>query len=105
MGRARLPHPVGPRLSRSHQRDRGDRHRQHFVEPHDAGHACPGGRSGEFFGLYAIAGTITVWMGPLLVEQFTLWTGDQRIGMTSIHLLFAIGFLVLLAVRMPTHAE
>ena len=38
-------------------------------------------------------------------EQFTLWSGDQRIGMTSIHLLFAIGFLVLLAVRMPTHAE
>ncbi|MEP3143110.1 MFS transporter [Qipengyuania citrea] len=66
---------------------------------------APPGRSGEFFGLYAIAGTITVWMGPLLVEQFTLWSGDQRIGMTSIHLLFAIGFLVLLAVRMPTHAE
>jgi len=66
---------------------------------------APPGRSGEFFGLYAIAGTITVWMGPLLVEQFTLWSGDQRIGMTSIHLLFAVGFLVLLAVRMPTHAE
>ena len=62
---------------------------------------APPGRSGEFFGLYAIAGTITVWMGPLLVEQFTLWSGDQRIGMTSIHLLFVIGLGVLLAVRMP----
>ncbi|WP_421991741.1 MFS transporter [Qipengyuania sp.] len=62
---------------------------------------APPGRSGEFFGLYAIAGTITVWMGPLLVEQFTLWSGDQRIGMTSIHLLFLIGLVILLAVRMP----
>ncbi len=65
---------------------------------------APPGRSGEFFGLYAIAGTITVWMGPLLVEQFTLWSGDQRIGMMSIHLLFVIGFATLLTVRMPERA-
>lgn len=62
---------------------------------------APKGRSGEFFGLYAIAGTITVWMGPLLVEQFTLWSGDQRIGMSSITILFAIGLVVLLLVKMP----
>lgn len=62
---------------------------------------APPGRSGEFFGLFAIAGTITVWMGPLLVEYFTLWSGDQRIGMTSIHLLFLIGLGILLTVRMP----
>ncbi|MBX7481064.1 MFS transporter [Qipengyuania qiaonensis] len=65
---------------------------------------APPGRSGEFFGLYAIAGTITVWMGPLLVEQFTLWSGDQRIGMVSIHLLFLIGLAALLTVRMPERA-
>ena len=61
---------------------------------------APEGRSGEFFGLYAIAGTITVWMGPLLVEQFTLWSGDQRIGMLSINLLFLVGVATLLSVRM-----
>ena len=65
---------------------------------------APPGRSGEFFGLYAIAGTITVWMGPLLVEQFTLWSGDQRIGMVSINILFIIGFVTLLTVRMPERA-
>ena len=65
---------------------------------------APPGRSGEFFGLYAIAGTITVWMGPLLVEQFTLWSGDQRIGMVSINILFIIGFATLLTVRMPERA-
>lgn len=62
---------------------------------------APQGRSGEFFGLYAIAGTITVWMGPLLVEQFTLWFNDQRIGMASISILFVVGVTVLLTVRMP----
>lgn len=60
---------------------------------------APPGRSGEFFGLYAIAGTITVWMGPLLVETFTLWFNDQRAGMASINLLFAIGVGVLLSVK------
>ena len=62
---------------------------------------APSGRSGEFFGLYAIAGTITVWMGPLLVEYFTLWSNDQRIGMASISLLFLIGLALLFTVRAP----
>lgn len=62
---------------------------------------APPGRSGEFFGLYAIAGTITVWMGPLLVQYFTLWFNDQRIGFASISLLFTIGLAILLSVKMP----
>ena len=66
---------------------------------------APEGRSGEFFGLYAIAGTITVWMGPLLVEQFTLWSGDQRIGMLSINLLFLVGVATLLSVRMTRRPD
>ncbi|WP_100261117.1 MFS transporter [Qipengyuania seohaensis] len=66
---------------------------------------APEGRSGEFFGLYAIAGTITVWMGPLLVEQFTLWSGDQRIGMLSINLLFLVGVATLLTVRMTSRHD
>lgn len=62
---------------------------------------APPGRSGEFFGLYAIAGTITVWMGPLLVEYVTLWSNDQRIGMASIAALFIAGLAILLTVKMP----
>ncbi|ABC63552.1 MFS transporter [Erythrobacter litoralis] len=65
---------------------------------------APPGRSGEFFGLYAIAGTITVWMGPLLVEVFTTAFNDQRIGMASISMLFLIGLAVLVTVRMPERA-
>jgi len=65
---------------------------------------APNGRSGEFFGLYAIAGTVTVWIGPMFVEYFTLWTNDQRLGMASISLLFATGLGILLFVRMPGRA-
>jgi len=66
---------------------------------------APPGRSGEFFGLYAIAGTITVWMGPLLVETFTLWFNDQRAGIASINLLFAVGVTVLLSVKVDRKAK
>ncbi len=66
---------------------------------------APPGRSGEFFGLYAIAGTITVWMGPLLVESFTLWFNDQRAGMASINLLFVVGVGVLLSVKVENTAK
>lgn len=66
---------------------------------------APPGRSGEFFGLYAIAGTITVWMGPLLVEHFTLWFTSQRVGMASISTLFLIGLAILFSVKMPERSE
>ncbi len=62
-------------------------------------HLAPKGRSGEFFGLYAIAGTVTVWLGPLLVEVFTSTFNSQRIGMASIAILFAIGLSVLSVVK------
>jgi UMF1 family MFS transporter len=60
---------------------------------------APPGRAGEFFGLYAIAGTVTVWLGPLLVEIFTTAFNSQRIGMASIAILFAIGLVFLTWVR------
>lgn len=63
-------------------------------------HLAPPGRSGEFFGLYAIAGTVTVWAGPLLVEIFTSAFNSQRIGMASISVLFLIGLAVLTTVKM-----
>ena len=63
-------------------------------------HLAPPGRSGEFFGLYAIAGTVTVWAGPLLVEIFTNAFNSQRIGMASISALFLAGLAVLTTVKM-----
>ncbi|RIJ32031.1 MFS transporter [Henriciella algicola] len=66
-------------------------------------HLAPSDRVGEFFGLYAIAGTVTVWLGPLLVELFTKWSGDQRVGMSAIGLLFVLGLMVLTTVHSPHH--
>ncbi len=56
---------------------------------------------GEFFGLYAIAGTVTVWIGPLGVEILTSMYNSQQIGMSFISVLFLGGMLVLLTVRHP----
>lgn len=67
-------------------------------------HLAPPGRSGEFFGLYAIAGTVTVWAGPLLVEIFTTAFNSQRIGMASISVLFLMGLAVLSTVKMDKSA-
>jgi UMF1 family MFS transporter len=50
--------------------------------------------------LYAIAGTVTVWIGPMLVEFFTDTFNSQRIGMASIAMLFVIGVAVLTTVKM-----
>ena len=62
-------------------------------------HIAPTHMRGEFFGLYAIAGTVTVWIGPLLIELFTTWSNSQRVGMSAIGLLFFLGFAVLTTVR------
>lgn len=62
-------------------------------------HVAPAHMRGEFFGLFAIAGTVTVWLGPLLIEQFTRMSGDQRIGMSAIAFLFFVGLAVLLTVK------
>jgi len=67
-------------------------------------HLAPPGRSGEFFGLYAIAGTVTVWIGPMLVEFFTNTFNSQRIGMASIAMLFVVGLAVLTTVKMDKTA-
>ena len=69
-------------------------------------HVAPPNMRGEFFGLFAIAGTVTVWLGPMLIEYFTRWSGDQRIGMSAIALLFFAGLAVLLTVkREPAASE
>ncbi len=62
-------------------------------------HIAPSHMRGEFFGLYAIAGTITVWAGPLLVQIFTDTFNSQRVGMAAISILFALGLCVLLTVK------
>lgn len=49
----------------------------------------------EFFGLYALSGKATAFLGPALVGWVTFWAGSQRAGMATILLFFAIGFVLL----------
>lgn len=62
-------------------------------------HLSPPDRIGEFFGLYAIAGTVTVWIGPALVGALTFISKSERTGMMSIGLLFLIGLVILRGVK------
>ncbi len=71
-------------------------------------HIAPPQKIGEFFGFYAMAGSVTVWLGPGLVDLMTSLSGDQRIGMTGIGLLFAVGLAIIWSVeadRTPTYAR
>lgn len=61
----------------------------------------PPGMEGELFGLYALAGSATAWLGPLLVERFTAIYQSQRAGFSAIGLLLAAGFVLLWFMRPP----
>lgn len=60
---------------------------------------------GELFGIYALAGTATVWMGPLLVDSLTRWGQKNapewalQIGFGSIVVLLIVGFAILWGVK------
>ena len=53
---------------------------------------------GEMFGLFALSGKLTSFMGPLLVGWLTLASGSQRVGMGAVIALFVLGFAGMLFV-------
>lgn len=58
-------------------------------------------RAGTFFGLYALSGTATMWLGPMLVAWGTIASGSQQGGFATILGLLAAGFALLLTVKVP----
>jgi MFS transporter, UMF1 family len=56
---------------------------------------------GELFGLYALAGTATAWIGPMLVAFVTRAADSQRIGFGALAVLLIIGLVILAPVRDP----
>ena len=60
---------------------------------------APPDKIGVFFGLFVIAGTATMWLGPLLVQVTTTATGSQRAGLLPIAGLLIAGLIVLGFVR------
>jgi MFS transporter, UMF1 family len=55
----------------------------------------------EFFGLFALAGKVTAFLGPALVGWVTYTAQSQRAGMATILPFFVIGGALLLFVREP----
>jgi len=53
----------------------------------------------QFFGLYALSGTATAFLAPLLVGIFTDAFNSQRAGYSSLIILLVTGFLMMLFVR------
>ena len=53
----------------------------------------------EFFGLFALAGKVTAFVGPALVGWVTFAAGSQRAGMATILPFFVIGAALLLLVK------
>lgn len=62
---------------------------------------APKGKEGQFFGLYALSGAATAFLGPMTVEYFTSTFQSQQIGFASISLLLVAGFVVLMLVKPP----
>lgn len=59
----------------------------------------PPDKTGAFFGVYALSGTATVWLGSFLVNLGTKIFKTQQGGFATITVLLALGFVGLLFVR------
>ncbi len=60
----------------------------------------PGNRA-SYFGLYALSGKATAFVGPALVASVTAATGSQRAGIATIVAFFAVGLVLLAWVPEP----
>ena len=65
-------------------------------------HLIPPGKSGAFFGLYALSGTATVWLGPLVVQAAVSHFQSQQAGNVAIAILLGLGLIPLSLVRDPS---
>jgi UMF1 family MFS transporter len=60
---------------------------------------APKDRIAQFFGLFALTGKVTSFVGPLLVGFITAITASQKAGMAVLVLFFLTGLLLLSRVR------
>jgi UMF1 family MFS transporter len=62
---------------------------------------APADKLGIYFGIYALSGYATMWLGPWLVETATRLGGSQAAGFVPVIGLLVVGLLLLLKVRGP----
>jgi UMF1 family MFS transporter len=68
-------------------------------------HLAPADLRGEMFGLYALSGRITAFIGPAVVGWVTFATGSQRWGMATIPVFLVVGFALMVPLRVPRPAS
>jgi UMF1 family MFS transporter len=56
----------------------------------------------ELFGLYALSGKATAFVGPALVGWVTVWADSQRAGMATIPIFFLVGMILLWPLKDPS---
>ena len=59
---------------------------------------APEDRVGQCFGLFALSGKVTSFVGPTLVGIVTAISASQRAGMTVLVAFFSIGLVLVLRV-------
>lgn len=59
----------------------------------------PTEKIGQFFGIFAMTSTITVWVGPGLVALTTWLSDSQRVGFASITILLVVGSALMTRVK------
>jgi UMF1 family MFS transporter len=62
---------------------------------------APAHQRTEMFGIYALTGKVTAFIGPFLFGTATAWFQSQRAGMATILVMFVVGGLLLTLVREP----
>jgi UMF1 family MFS transporter len=78
-----------------------------FVGPAQAasrslmGRIAPVEMRGEMFGLYALSGKASAFLGPFVLGTMTYWTDSQRLGMATILAFFVVGGILLALMRHP----
>jgi UMF1 family MFS transporter len=64
-------------------------------------HLSPRGMEGELFGLYALSGSASAWLAPLMVTVFTAIYQSPRVGFGAIGILLVVGATLLMLVKPP----
>ena len=63
---------------------------------------APPARITQYFGLFALTGKVTSFIGPLLIGTITAVTMSQKAGMAVLILFFVTGFVLLSRVNVPS---
>ena len=60
---------------------------------------APRDRIAQYFGLFALTGKVTSFIGPLLIATVTMATASQKSGMAVLILFFTFGMVLLMRVE------